>query len=79
MDRVGIGMNAEADAAVERVSDKAPIDVQTPRIAVDLDHDAALPRPLEHTIEIHRVTLACKQQSAGKVTEKGHLRIVERA
>src|SRR3954447_16817827 len=58
VNRMRVGIDAEADAQVHGAADVAPVEVQAVRIAVDLDHHAALPGFLEDSLEIDRIAVA---------------------
>src|SRR4051794_30393643 len=58
VNRMRVGIDAEADAEIHRAADMAPVEVEAVRIAVDLDHHAALPGFLEDSLEIDAVAVA---------------------
>src|SRR5438270_928108 len=77
-------LNAEvteihAEAEVEGEADVAPVQIEAVRIAVDLDHDAALSRLFKNALEVDAVAIAREQLAAGEMAEKGDVRVVERA
>ena len=57
----------------------APVDVEAVRIAVDLDHHAALAGLFEHAVEIQGVSLALQELPSGEVTQECDERVVEGA
>src|SRR5258708_28784461 len=67
--RVGVGVDAEADAAIESTADDPPVDVEAIRIAVDLDHHTALAGALEDALVVERVSLPGAQAPAGHAAQ----------
>src|ERR1051325_2513438 len=56
-----------------------PVELQTVRVAVDLDHHAALGRAVEDAVELDAVALAAEELAAGEVAEEGDVRVVQGA
>src|SRR5205085_1188878 len=74
-----VGIDAEADAEVEGAADVTPVEVEAVRVAVDLNHHAALSRLLENALEVDAVAVAREQLASGEMAEEGDVGVVERA
>ena len=68
---MGIGIDAAEDAEIPSLVPPAPIEVEPPRVAVELDPGAGLSGDLEYLRHIHRIGLALEEEPTGGMAETG--------
>ena len=72
--RVEAAENAEVAGAVP----PAPIKVEPPRVAVELNPGAGFRRGFQHFGKVHRVRFPFEEEAAGRVAQAGDVRIFHR-
>src|SRR6478609_7776713 len=74
-DRVGVGIDAQHTAEVECGLVPAPIQVEAPRVGVDLDHDIVLGTGAQHLLDIDFIAWPPLELAPGHVADDGGVRI----
>ncbi len=74
---VGVGVNAEHHALLQRILHPTPVQVQAPGVCVYLDDDVVGSTGIDHHFVVDRVTLTAQQQAACRVAEYGGIRVLD--
>ena len=68
---MGIGVNAELAPELDPAAQPAPVEIEPPRVAIDLDRDTVLGAGGQHALDIQVIARAAQQLPAGHVTNHG--------
>src|SRR5438270_12137679 len=68
---MGMGVNAELAAELDPAAQPPPVEIEPPRVAIDLDRDTVLGAGGQHALNIQVIARAAQQLAASHVTNHG--------
>ena len=72
---MGVGVNAELAPELDPAAQPPPVEIEPPRVAVDLDCDTVLGAGGQHALDVQVIPRAAQQLPAGHVTNHGDERV----
>src|SRR5690348_8521003 len=76
---MGIGIDAEHAPEFQRCLMPPPIEIQTPRVGIDLNSHSILSTRGKDPLDIHFVSRSAQQLTTGHMSENGGVRVRHRA